>query len=104
MANADPLLRDATLRLPVERCPQNGAAARLHLMRAMDSETTNRNTLRNTLPGHTRTPSGSKPEGLAILHAKIALNQDLAQREMRLTDRSERQRSPSYAPRDSTVT
>ena len=63
-------------------------------MRAMDTETASR----NTLPGHTRTLSGGKPapEGLAILHAKIALNQDLAQREMRLTDRSERQRSPSW--------
>lgn len=88
------MLRDATLRLPIERCPQNDSAARQLLLRVMGNDPP-----KTTKPGHRRAASDGKVNTTSKeptkLYATIALHGPV--REMRLSDRTEGQHD-SWGP------
>jgi len=94
LAKGDPMLRDATLRLPIERCPQNDSAARQLLLRVMGNDPP-----KTTKPGHRRAASDGKVNTTSKeptkLYATIALHGPV--REMRLSDRTEGQHD-SWGP------
>lgn len=86
------MLRDATLRLPVERCPLKSVEVQQDLMNAMNFEPTP-----TAKPGHRRAVSDGRSSVIEkkaqgkkafILHSTITLQGPV--REMRLSDKSGR--------------